>query len=92
MFPDYGHWWPLWESGTDRYSMEPEDYGLSADLTDALRSWYDDWNRNCPYDGTWTTMDHGRQWHRTGEELAGRLRGEVGEFAEVSYEAGTYVT
>lgn len=91
MFPDYGHLWPLWESGTDKYAMEPEDYGLSPDLTSALRGWYDDWERNCPHDGIWLTIEHGRQWHRTGKNLARQLRREVSDFADVSYEAEKFV-
>jgi hypothetical protein len=91
LFPDYGHLWPLWESGTDKYTMEPEDFGLSADLTSALRRWYDDWERNCPYDGTWPSIEHGRQWYQTGEQLACQLRREVKDFAEVSYEANQYI-
>lgn len=91
MFPDYGHLWPLLESGTDKYTMEPEDLGLSVDLTSALRSWYDDWERNCPHDGTWPTIEHDRQWHETGSDLARRLRREVRDFAGVSYDAGQYV-
>lgn len=77
VFPDYGHLWPLWESGTDKYAMEPEDHGLSADLASALRSWYDDWELKCPHDGTWPTVEHGRQWVSKGEYSARPLRLEV---------------
>lgn len=40
---DWGHRWPLWESGTDKYAMEPSDYGFSPELVDTLRQWHDAW-------------------------------------------------
>lgn len=43
VFFDFGHEWPLWESGTDKYTMEPSDYGFSEELTDLLRRWYVAW-------------------------------------------------
>jgi hypothetical protein len=43
VFFDWGHLWPLWESGTDKYAMEPSDYGFSPELVDILRQWRDAW-------------------------------------------------
>lgn len=45
-FPDWGHRWPLWENGTDKYAMEPADFGLSEKLTLDLRDWYDFWEEH----------------------------------------------
>jgi hypothetical protein len=43
VFFDWGHPWPLWESGTDEYAMTPSAYGYSAELVDALRQWQEAW-------------------------------------------------
>ncbi|MGN6741725.1 MAG: hypothetical protein ACTHJL_00305 [Amnibacterium sp.] len=45
VFFDFGHRWPLWESGTDEYAMAPSDYGFSPELTDLLRRWHAAWER-----------------------------------------------
>jgi hypothetical protein len=39
----WGHPWPLWESGTDKYAMEPADYGYSPELVQLLRDWRRAW-------------------------------------------------
>src|SRR5690606_19007461 len=31
-FFDHGHPWPLWEDGSEKYTTDPGDYGLSDDL------------------------------------------------------------
>lgn len=43
VFFDWGHPWPLWESFTDKYTMEPTDYGYSAELIKTLRQWQAAW-------------------------------------------------
>lgn len=43
VFFDWGHVWPLWESGTDKYAMEPFDYGYSDELIEVLRQWQRAW-------------------------------------------------
>lgn len=43
VFFDWGHVWPLWESGSDKLAMEPTDYGYSTELTDLLRRWQTAW-------------------------------------------------
>ncbi len=43
VFFDWGHPWPLWESGTDKYAMEPADYGYSPELVQLLREWQRAW-------------------------------------------------
>lgn len=50
VFFDFGHEWPLWESGTEKYAMEPSDYGFSEELTDLLRRWRAAWERVAPFD------------------------------------------
>lgn len=37
VFHDFNAPWPLWESGTDKYSMDPEDYDLSQESIDLMR-------------------------------------------------------
>lgn len=43
VFFDWGHPWPLWESGTDKYAMEPADFSYSADLVQLLGLWRQAW-------------------------------------------------
>lgn len=50
LFFDHGHQWPLWESGTDKYTMEPSDYGFSEELTELLRRWYAAWEPVADFD------------------------------------------
>ena len=50
VFFDFGHDWPLWESGTEKYAMEPSDYGFSKELTDLLRRWYLAWSATASFD------------------------------------------
>lgn len=50
VFFDHGHQWPLWESGTDKYTMEPSDYGFSEELTELLRRWHAAWESVADFD------------------------------------------
>lgn len=50
VFFDHGHQWPLWESGTDKYAMEPSDYGFSTELTELLRRWHAAWEAVANFD------------------------------------------
>ncbi len=50
VFFDFGHRWPLWESGTKKYTMEPSDYGFSAELTEILRRWHAAWEPIADFD------------------------------------------
>jgi hypothetical protein len=50
VFFDLDHEWPLWESGTYKYTMEPSDYGFSEELTNLLRRWRAAWARMSYFD------------------------------------------
>lgn len=43
IFFDHGHRWPLWESGTAKYAMEPSDFGFSPELAALLARWHRAW-------------------------------------------------
>lgn len=90
LFPDYGHRWPLWENSTaerpSKYTMEPADFGLSQDLTDRLRAWYDVWDAEDLYENGWSSRGNEKSWLAEGASIAGQLREEVGAFADVEYE------
>ena len=43
VFFDWGHVWPLWENGSEKYAMEPSDYGYSPALTEVLQQWQQAW-------------------------------------------------
>jgi hypothetical protein len=78
VFPDWGRRWPLWENGTDKYTMEPSDYGLSHELTTSMRCWYDHWASHFdPFDG-WDSEDNEPQSKVAGDLMVERLRAEVG--------------
>ena len=53
VFHEYGAPWPLWESGTDEYQMQPSDYELSPELTDELRRWGDVFQTHFHYLDEW---------------------------------------
>ncbi len=50
VFFDHCHQWPLWESGTEQYAMEPSDYGFSDELTELLRRWHAAWESLVDFD------------------------------------------
>ena len=78
-FFDWGHWWPLWESGTDKYTMEPSDFGLSEVLTLRLRRLYDFWNEHVdPFEG-WDTEENFQSFRLDKREVIDLLRAELPE-------------
>lgn len=80
---EYGHPWPLWESASDRYTMEPIDYGLSAELTAILRGGYELWESNFSPESGWVTPAAKARWVAASEQGLAVLRREVDGFAEV---------
>ncbi|QIM19101.1 hypothetical protein G7066_11980 [Leucobacter coleopterorum] len=90
LFLDYGRDWPLWEDSTPAwdvgYTTTPEMYGLSEVLTRELADWNSLWERNFdPFDG-WANDAARERWREEGTRIAARLRTEVADFADVSYE------
>ena len=87
-----GHEWPLWENSTPTresdYTMVPEDYGLSPELTARPRAWYDSREKHAVMEGGWHNRDDLVVWLREGKPLAWDLRHEVADFADVSIELG----
>lgn len=90
LFPDYGRDWPLWENSTParptNYTTTPDDYHLSETLTAALADWNMFWQTHFSEHG-WDDAENEARWRRDGEAVAARLRQEVADFADVSYEA-----
>ena len=90
LFPDYGHRWPLWENSTpghpSKYTMEPDDFGLSETLTDRLRASYDAWHAETLYENDWRSRAKERAWKAEGASIAQQLRSEVKAFADVEYD------
>lgn len=82
-FPDYGRDHPLWESGTDKYGMDPEDYGLSKSLGQRLARWMAHWETNFVPETGWKSEQAAEDSKRVGDSLLEDLRGEVADFAEV---------
>lgn len=82
-FPDYGRQHPLWESGTDKYGMDPEDYGLSESLAQRLAEWMKHWESNVIPETGWKSAEAAAESERVGDALVADLRVEVSGFAEV---------
>lgn len=82
-FPDYGRNHPLWESGTDKYAMDPEDYGLSESLARRLAAWMAHWESNVIPEAGWKSAEAAAESERLGDALVADLRVEVSAFAEV---------
>jgi hypothetical protein len=83
LFPDYCRRYPLWEDGTDHYTLEADDLGLSAELGEGLRLWQERWDNECLWKSEWSSERARLDWLREGTELCARLQQEVWEFAEV---------
>ena len=82
-FLDWGHAHPLWESFTDKYTMEPGDYGISPQLAHRLRDWARFWNRHFdPFDG-WDEPGNEETWLTTGDELVADLELELYDTAVI---------
>lgn len=82
-FPDYGRGHPLWESGTKKYAMDPEDYGLSESLAGRLAEWMRHWESNVVPETGWKSPEAAEESERVGDALVADLRVEVSGFAEV---------
>ena len=82
-FVDWGHNYPLWESFTDKYVMEPDDYGISLQIGQRLNEWSRFWQQHFdPFDG-WDTQENKGFWLTTGDELVRLLEIEVYDIAVV---------
>lgn len=92
VFPDYGHEWPLWENTTAThdygYTMSPSDYGLSSELTDRIRAWYDFWDEHQDFDRDWDSPEDKVYWIAEGKDIAASIRAQVKDFADVRLEVG----
>lgn len=83
VFPDWGHPWPLWENCTEKYAMEPADYGLSTELTEMMQRWYRFWEEHFDPFGGWDAPENEQISQHRGDEMVARLRSETASFAEV---------
>ena len=82
-FLDWGHGYPLWEDGSDGYTKEPSDYGLSAELGKRLHAWCQTWARSCSPEHGWSDEQLHEDWLAAGHRLANEVELEVYDFAEV---------
>ena len=77
---EYGVDWPLW---SDDGPMEPWELGLSANLTERLRSWQKLWETRHRYDKGWKTKKDRKLFNSNEEALAADLAREVQSFADL---------
>lgn len=82
-FLDWGHSYPLWEDGSDGYTKEPGDYGLSGDLGERLHAWYETWAQHCSPEHGWSDEQRHQAWLVAGHRLADEVELEVYDFAEM---------
>lgn len=82
-FPDYWRRYPLWENGTDKYTMDPSDYDLSESLATRLEAWMTHWEDNFSPDHGWRSPKAKEESRRRGDALVADLRAEVSDFADV---------
>lgn len=73
----------LWDVG---YLMEPADYWLSTELSDAIDAWYLFWENHFDFERGWDDPQSRAQWAQTGERVLAGLRREVDAFPDVRYE------
>lgn len=83
VFPDWGHRWPLWETGTDSYANTPEFYGLSPEVTAGLRAWHDDWEEHFDIDTGWPSPEHEERSVAELRRLAAVITSEIGSWIRV---------
>lgn len=86
-FPDFGRKYPLWESGTDKYAMDPWDYDLSNELASGLRELMELWSshftdKHGP-EFEWDSVENERRYWDQGDQLLEKLRSEVADIAIV---------
>jgi enoyl-CoA hydratase/carnithine racemase len=84
LMPEYSVDFPLWESGGERYLLEPGDLPLSKDLERDLGQWAGFFNRHFDHEQGWNRPDGGADWGRWGDRLAAALRIELAGIAEVT--------
>ena len=85
-FLDWGAKYPLWESGTDKYVMEPSDYGLSLELGTTLRNCVQFWKAHfieTDESSEWDSIENKEYFQIEGDRLIHRLRDEVQDSALV---------
>jgi len=82
-FLDWGRRYPLWENGSDSYTKEPGDYGLTVDLGERLQAWSQTWTQNCSPEQGWSDEHLRETWIADGHRLADEVEVEVYDFAEV---------
>jgi hypothetical protein len=89
VFPDWASDWPLWENGHPDYNTTPSHYGLSAELSERLRRWADEFFASLDITAetpVWRGPKTWRTWVDEGRRISEALAGEVASFADVSYD------
>ncbi len=71
LFPEYSRDWPLWSRSIPEldYPISPADMGLSAPLTDRIKRWNDDWEKNFHWESGWREGFDVEQWANEGKAI-----------------------
>lgn len=82
-FHDWTAPYSIWETGTDKYCMEPSDYGLSENLGRRLHLWTEHCESHIEPGEGWKTSIAEEVSRVDGDEIVALLRAEVRDFAVV---------
>jgi hypothetical protein len=83
---DWGHDYPLWEPGSELYTLVPDDLRLSRDLGARLHAWAATWFVHCSPEHGWDSEERHRTWVDAGHRLADELELELYDVAQVTRE------
>ena len=86
MFPDWGHYWPLWEDGGQNYALTPTDLNLSRSLASGLEAWMKLWRTSFSPERGWSRSADEERWTAQGRDLSVALAAELMPAARVSFE------
>lgn len=83
VFPELGSSSPLWEPGSHNSNPSPEDLGLSEDLAERLREWYQFWLDHSHWDTGFDSEKSKSQFLAMRRTIINQLRGELADSAVV---------
>ncbi|MEU4314482.1 hypothetical protein [Nocardia sp. NPDC024068] len=84
--------WPTWIRNSKQFdNVDPDSLGVTEELAASLKRWSDEWDStydlvNDPGNPKFPSQGSERDFWRRGQELAGRLRSELGSGWTVEYD------
>lgn len=82
--PEWGVHYPIWESGSEKYILSPEDLRLSENLARRLRDWNEFWqSHHVGENYEWDSETSRLEFEAEGDAIARELQEEIRNFAVV---------